>query len=63
MFLIPEIMINLNKFNLGLNSDGKNIDNVCLPPWASHSPRLFCKILKKSIESQYVSLNINNWID
>ena len=63
VYNIPEIMINLNKFNLGINSDGKNIDNVCLPPWASYSPRLFCKILKRSLESQYTSMNINNWID
>ena len=62
-FNIPEIFININRFNLGLNSDGKNIDNVSLPPWASYSPRLFSKILKKSLESQYVSMNINNWID
>ena len=63
IFNIPEIYINSNNFNLGLNSDGKNIDNVALPPWASHSPRLFCKIMKKSLESQYTSMNINNWID
>ena len=63
VFNTPELLINLNEFNLGLNSEGNNIDNVALPPWASHSPRLFCKILKKSIESQYVSMNINNWID
>ena len=63
IFNIPEIFINSNNFNLGLTSDGQNIDNVNLPPWASHSPRLFCKIMKKSLESQYTSMNINNWID
>ena len=63
IYTTPEILINLNKFYFGLNSEGNNIDNVYLPPWASHSPRLFCKILKKAIESQYVSMNINNWID
>ena len=62
-FNIPEIFINPNNFYFGLTSDKKNIDNVVLPPWASHSPRLFCKIMRKSLESQYVSTHINEWID
>jgi len=62
-FNIQEIFINLNHFNLGLTTDGKNIDNVVLPPWALNSPRLFCKIMKKTLESQYVSIHINEWID
>jgi len=63
VFHLPEILINSNKFNFGLTSDGANIDNVLLPPWASYSPRLFGKIMKKSLESQYVSMHINEWID
>ena len=62
-FNIPEIFINSNNFYFGLSSDKKNIDDVVLPPWASHSPRLFCKIMRKSLESQYVSTHINEWID
>ena len=63
VFNLPEIYINSNNFYFGLNSDKKNINNVLLPSWASYSPRLFCKILRKSLESQFVSMNINNWID
>ena len=63
MFNIPEIFVNINKFEFGLNSEKKNIDNVIIPNWGKHSPRLFCELFKKSIESQYVSININNWID
>ena len=63
VFNLPEIFLNTNNFYFGLNSDNKNINNVLLPPWASYSPRLFCKILRKSLESQFVSMNINNWID
>ena len=63
VFHLPEILINSNKFNFGLTSDGTNIDNVSLPPWASYSPRLFGRIMKKSLESQYVSMHINEWID
>ena len=63
IFNIPEIFININKFIFGLNSEKKIIDNVIIPLWGKHSPRIFCKILKKSLESKYVSININNWID
>ena len=62
-FNIPEIYINSNNLNFGLTSDKQSIDNVILPPWASYSPRLFCKIIRKSMESQYVSTHINEWID
>ena len=62
IFNIPEIFININKFEFGLNSEKKNINNVNIPLWG-HSPRIFCLILKKALESQIVSLNINNWID
>jgi hypothetical protein len=62
-FNIPEVLINTNKFNFGISSNGSNINNVFLPPWASHSPRLFCRIMKKSLECQYVSMHINEWID
>ena len=62
-FNLPETFININNFNIGLTSDGRNVDNVYLPPWSSNSPRIFCKILKKSLESQYVSMHINDWID
>jgi hypothetical protein len=40
-----------------------NIENVKIPLWGRHSPRIFCKILTKALESQIVSTNINNWID
>ena len=62
IFNIPEMFININKFEFGLNSEKKNINNVNIPLWG-HSPRIFCLLLKKALESQIVSLNINNWID
>ena len=62
IFNIPEMFININKFEFGLNSEKKNVNNVNIPLWG-HSPRIFCLLLKKALESQIVSLNINNWID
>ena len=39
------------------------MNDVILPKWAMNSPRIFSKMNKKALESQYVSLQINNWID
>ena len=63
LFNMPEMYININKFEFGLNCEKKNISNVILPLWGKHSPRIFCGILRKALESEYVSININNWID
>ena len=62
-FNLPEIYININNFNFGKTLDGINVNDVILPPWASNSPRLFSKMNKKALESEYVSQQINNWID
>ena len=62
-FNLPEIYINLNNFNYGKTLDGVQVIDVILPPWAKNSPRIFSKMNKKALESQYVSLQINNWID
>ena len=62
-FNLPEIYININNFNFGKTLDGFKVSDVILPPWAKSSPRLFSKMNKKALESQYVSQQINNWID
>ncbi|OUM68124.1 hypothetical protein PIROE2DRAFT_4265, partial [Piromyces sp. E2] len=52
-----------NHFDLGkCNAINKNIDDVILPPWAK-TPEEFIRIQRKALESEYVSNNINNWID
>ena len=63
MFNVPELFINVNNFDFGLTSKNTLIDNVTLPPWSGVSPRTFCKIMKKSVESKFVSQHINEWID
>ena len=62
-FNLPEIYMNINNFNFGKTLEGVNVTDVILPPWACNSPRLFSKMNKKALESQYVSQQINNWID
>ena len=62
-FNLPEIYININNFYFGKTLEGNEVTDVILPPWASDSPRLFSKMNKKALESEYVSQQINNWID
>ena len=62
-FNLPEIYININNFNFGKTLDAVNVTDVILPPWASFSPRLFSKMNKKALESEYVSQQINYWIN
>jgi len=59
----PEFLINMNHFDLGkCNAINKNIDDVILPPWAK-TPEEFIRINREALESEYVSNNLNHWID
>ncbi|OHT01631.1 hypothetical protein TRFO_31503 [Tritrichomonas foetus] len=58
LFTTPEIFYNQNNFNLG--SD--DLNNVKLPPWAS-SPYDFIAKHREALESDYVSIHLNEWID
>ncbi|OHS93089.1 hypothetical protein TRFO_40620 [Tritrichomonas foetus] len=60
-FFQPEFLQNLNHFDLG-KVDGKPINDVTLPPWAS-SPIEFVYLNRKALESEYVSSHLNEWID
>ena len=61
-FCCPEFLINRNRFDLGVKSNGVQIDDVELPPWAS-SPEEFIRIHREALESEYVSANLHHWID
>ena len=63
IFNLPELYININNYLFGKTSENHIINNVQLPPWALSSPRIFSKMNKKALESQYVSQHINDWID
>ncbi|KAJ3272044.1 hypothetical protein HDV01_005996 [Terramyces sp. JEL0728] len=62
-FYLPQFLENLNSFNFGVKQTGDRIDNVILPKWAKNSPRMFIKIHRKALESEYVSNNLHKWID
>ncbi|KAG4074535.1 hypothetical protein HA402_007356 [Bradysia odoriphaga] len=39
------------------------VNHVQLPPWAKDSPEYFVETFRKALESDYVSQNLNHWID
>nr|CAI5849660.1 unnamed protein product [Callosobruchus analis] len=61
-YFLPEMFVNSNKYRLGVNEDGKPIDDVELPPWAT-SPEEFVRINRMALESEFVSCQLHQWID
>ncbi|XP_057837661.2 BEACH domain-containing protein B isoform X1 [Cryptomeria japonica] len=62
-FYMPEFLTNSNEYHLGVKQDGELIGEVLLPPWAKESPEEFILKNREALESEYVSLNLHNWID
>ncbi|KAF1745496.1 hypothetical protein MXB_179 [Myxobolus squamalis] len=62
-YYLPEFLTNENKFCFGKKQSGIVVDDTVLPPWAKNDPREFIRINRAALESEYVSNNINNWID
>jgi hypothetical protein len=62
-FTCPEIFLNTNRFPLGRTQDGRQVDDVGMPPWAKGSVYEFVRIHRLALESEYVSQNLNQWID
>lgn len=64
-FFMPEctnMFLNLNKLDLGVRANGKRVNDVKLPAWAT-SPEDFLKKNRLALESAYVSNNLHKWID
>lgn len=60
-YTTPDFLLNSNQFDFG-EVDKEKIDDVQLPLWAD-SPIDFIYKMRKALESQYVSDNINQWFD
>lgn len=58
-----DFLLNSLKINFGTRHDGTSVNHVILPPWANNSPTKFISILREALESDYVSQNLNHWID
>lgn len=59
MYYLPEMFTNNNHVDFG----DEKIDNVLLPPWSHQDPGVFVSIMRAALESEYVSRNLNQWID
>ena len=57
-----EFLCNFKNIKFGLNSRNESIDNVILPKWAK-TPKDFLQKMRNALESEYVSNNLNLWID
>jgi hypothetical protein len=61
-FYLPEMFLNLNKFNMGLTQDKHQVNDVELPKWAKNAYD-FVRINRLALESEFVSCQIHQWID
>ena len=62
-FFSPEVLVNENGFDLGSNKHGV-IDDVELPNWIhSNDSFMFVYLMRKALESNYVSTFLPDWID
>lgn len=57
-----EFLLNINDVSFDRTQEGKAIDNVILPKWAKN-PKDLININRSALESEYVSCNLNDWID
>ena len=62
-FYLPEFLLNLNKAPFGETQGEHFVNNVELPPWAKGSARRFIRMHRRALESDYVSSQLNAWID
>ena len=62
LFCLPELLVNGEKFKFGNKQDGTTVNDVVLPKWA-RNPRLFIKVHRHALESDYVRENLHHWID
>ena len=59
----PEFLLNLNNFDFGVTQKNTRVNNVLIPNWAENNPYYFVYMNKKLLESDEVSMDLNNWID
>ena len=67
-FFLPEMFINFNKINflnekINEEENMNDIDNFEYSKWSKNNPNLFIIKNRLALESDYVSDNLNEWID
>jgi hypothetical protein len=63
MFYCPEMFLNTNRFDFGLDQKGKRMDDCILPSWCNGNPAEFIRLHREALESEYVSTHLHSWID
>lgn len=61
-YFLPEMFYNASTYKFGARSDGNVVSDVELPPWAK-TPEEFIRINRMALESEFVSCQLNHWID
>jgi len=61
-FYLPDFLVNRSHFSLGVRQDGKQVDDVQLPPWASTAEE-FITLHRRALESEHVSAHLHEWVD
>ena len=61
-FSNPHFLLNENNFDLGVTQSNQRLNDVILPKWAK-SAQHFIDINRQALESEYVRLHLNEWID
>lgn len=61
-YFLPEMFYNSSSYKLGVRADGAVVSDVELPPWAK-TPEEFVRINRMALESEFVSCQLNHWID
>ena len=67
-YILPEIFLNKNNLNLSQNrTDTDNnliiINDVKMPKWSNNNVTTFVIKLRRYLESNYITSNLNKWID
>ena len=52
-FYLPDFLVNRSRFQLGVRQDGKQVDDVKLPPWAANAEQ-FVTMHRRALESEHV---------
>ena len=62
LFYLSEMFENNEGYALGKRQNGKEVDSVELPPWATDA-RIFVKIHRQALESNIVKQELSHWLD
>jgi len=62
-YYLPEVFLNLEKYDFGSQQNGLRVHNVVMPLWAKDDPYQFVIYNRVALEHFIVSSNLHNWID